>query len=81
MAGNAGKGRPMGSRGRVTVETLALMEDGKTRCAFALEIMNDETKPIELRLTRRGLPLPICTRDPARTASHNFRSAGEIRYA
>ena len=65
MAGNAGKAGPMGSRSRVTVETLAPMEVGKTRCAFALEIMNVETKPIELRLTRRGLPLPICTRDPS----------------
>jgi hypothetical protein len=50
MTANTGKGRPPGSRNKLTLETLALVADGKTPVAFALGIMNDETKPQDVRL-------------------------------
>ena len=58
MNGNAGKGRPTGSRNKLTAETLALVADGKTPVAFALGLMNDDTKDIDLRLNAARIAAP-----------------------
>ena len=50
--------RPVGSRNRITAETLALVEDGKTPVAFCLAIMNDETKPDVERLHAARIAAP-----------------------
>jgi hypothetical protein len=64
MTGNTGKGRPYGSRNKLTLETLALVEDGKTPVAFALRIMNDETKTQELRLNAARIAAPYLHSKP-----------------
>jgi hypothetical protein len=64
MTGNTGKGRPPGSRNKLTLETLALVEDGKTPVAFALSIMNDETKSQELRLHAARIAAPYLHSKP-----------------
>src|SRR5215218_2034449 len=64
MIGNTGKGRPAGSRNRPTLETLALVQDGKTPVAFALGIMNDETKTQELRLNAARIAAPYLHSKP-----------------
>jgi hypothetical protein len=64
MSGNAGKGRRLGSRNKLTAETLALVEDGKTPVAFALGIMNDDTKTHELRLHAARIAAPYLHSKP-----------------
>jgi hypothetical protein len=64
MIGNAGKGRALGSRNKLTLETLALVADGKTPVAYALGIMNDETKPQELRLNAARIAAPYLHSKP-----------------
>jgi hypothetical protein len=64
MTGNTGKGRPPGSRNKLTLETLALVEDGKTPVAFALEIMNDESKTQEMRLNAARIAAPYLHSKP-----------------
>ena len=64
MSGNAGKGRPTGSRNRLTAETLALVADGKTPVAFALGIMNDDTKGMDLRLNAARIAAPYLHSKP-----------------
>src|SRR5687767_5906663 len=64
MAGNAGKGRLPGSRNKLTLETLALVADGKTPVAFALGIMNDETKPQDVRLNAARIAAPYLHSKP-----------------
>src|SRR5262245_52922791 len=58
MAGNAGKGRALGSRNKLTLETLALVSDGKTPVALALEIMKDDSKALEVRLHAAKIAAP-----------------------
>jgi hypothetical protein len=64
MSGNAGKGRQLGSRNKLTVETLGLVADGRTPVAFALGIMNDENKPQELRLNAARIAAPYLHSKP-----------------
>jgi hypothetical protein len=64
MAGNAGKGRAPGSRNKLTSETLALVADGKTPVAFALEIMKDDSKTMELRLNAARIVAPYLHSKP-----------------
>src|SRR6185295_17883394 len=64
MSGTAGKGRPFGSRNKLTVETLALVADGKTPVAFALGIMNDEAKDMDLRLNAARIAAPYLHSKP-----------------
>jgi hypothetical protein len=64
MSGNAGKGRARGSRNKLTLETLELVADGKTPVAFALGIMNDATKGIELRLNAARIAAPYLHSKP-----------------
>jgi hypothetical protein len=64
MGGNAGKGRAPGSRNKLTLDTLALVENGKTPVAFALGIMNDDTKPQELRLNAARIAAPYLHSKP-----------------
>jgi len=64
MSGNAGKGRKPGSRNRITAETLALIEDGKSPVAFALEIMKDESKALDLRLNAARIAAPYLHSKP-----------------
>src|SRR5215208_7234117 len=64
MTSNTGKGRPPGSRNKLTLETIALVEDGKTPVAFALGIMNDETKTQELRLNAARIAAPYLHSKP-----------------
>jgi hypothetical protein len=44
------RGRPVGSRNRLTKETLALVGEGPTPVAYLLSLMRDETKPQDVRL-------------------------------
>jgi hypothetical protein len=64
MTANSGKGRPPGSRNKLTLETLALVADGKTPVAFALGIMNDETKPQAVRLNAARIAAPYLHSKP-----------------
>src|SRR5215208_2463977 len=64
MTVNTGKGRPLGSRNKLTLQTLALVEDGNTPVAFALGILNDETKAQELRLTAARIAAPYLHSKP-----------------
>src|SRR5215207_3053001 len=64
MSGNAGKGRPTGSRNKLTAETIALVADGKTPVAFALGLMNDETKDMDLRLNAARIAAPYLHSKP-----------------
>ena len=64
MAGNTGKGRPPGSRNKLTLETLALVANGKTPVAFALEIMKDESKTMDLRLNAARIAAPYLHSKP-----------------
>ena len=50
MSDNPGRGRPAGSRNRLTRETLALVGDGSTPVAFLLSLMRYETKSQDIRL-------------------------------
>jgi hypothetical protein len=64
MAGGGSKpgerrgGRQQGSRNKRTQETLALIGDGESPCAFALAIMHDDTKKIELRMEAARIAAP-----------------------
>jgi hypothetical protein len=58
MAGNAGLGRPKGARNKLTRETLALVADGSTPVAFALEIMRDDSKCLDVRLYSAKIAAP-----------------------
>src|SRR5262245_45722338 len=58
MAGNAGKGRVSGSRNKLTLETLALVTDGQTPVAFALEVMKDDSKGLDVRLHAARIAAP-----------------------
>ncbi len=58
MSGNAGKGRRPGSRNRLTLATMELMEEGETPCAFALRIMRDNTKSDDFRLQAARIAAP-----------------------
>jgi len=64
MSGNAGRGRPPGSRNKLTADTLALVSDGRTPVAFALEIMNDESKSMDLRLNAARIAAPYLHSKP-----------------
>ena len=64
MTGNIGKGRPPGSRNKLTLATLALVEDGKTPVAFALGVMNDEARSHELRLHAARIAAPYLHSKP-----------------
>ncbi|HEY7557156.1 MAG TPA: hypothetical protein VIH18_20330 [Candidatus Binatia bacterium] len=64
MTGNTGRGRPLGSRNKLTAETLALVTDGRTPVAFALGLMNDESKPQDLRLNAARIAAPYLHSKP-----------------
>jgi hypothetical protein len=64
MTGNTGRGRPLGNRNKLTAETLALVADGKTPVAFALGIMNDDTKVMDLRLNAAPIAAPYLHSKP-----------------
>jgi hypothetical protein len=64
MTGNTGRGRPLGSRNKLTAKTLALVSDGKTPVAFALGIMNDEAKAMDLRLNAARIAAPYLHSKP-----------------
>lgn len=57
-AGNAGKGRAVGSRNKRTEVLLELAETGETPCAFALRIMRDEEQPPDIRMHAAKLAAP-----------------------
>lgn len=50
MQGNAGKGRPKGSRNKWTEELLALAGDGETPVEFGLRVLRDEKATLDQRL-------------------------------
>ena len=54
----------MGSRNKLTAETLALVSDGKTPVAFALGLMNDDTKDMDLRLNAARIAAPYLHSKP-----------------
>ena len=64
MTANTGRGRPLGSRNKITAETLALVSDGKTPVAFALEIMKDDSKGMDLRLNAARIAAPYLHSKP-----------------
>src|SRR5688572_7046710 len=69
MAGNAGQGRPKGARNKLTRETLALVSDGQTPVAFALEIMKDDSKGLDVRLHAARIAAPYLHSRPQPEAS------------
>jgi hypothetical protein len=52
------RGRPAGSRNRLTLETLALAGDGETPVAYLLGIMRDPEKPQDVRLQAAKFAAP-----------------------
>jgi hypothetical protein len=58
-AGNAGKGREVGSRNKRTLALMAVAEEGETPAAFALRIMRDQDKPDDLRMHAARLAAPL----------------------
>jgi hypothetical protein len=65
MAGNAGMGRPKGSRNRRAAELLALAGDGETPVEFGLRIMRDEKASLEQRLQAARFAAPFLHPRPA----------------
>lgn len=65
MPGNAGLGRPKGSRNRFTADLLARMTEGRTPVDFALCVMHTQTAPIQIRLQAAKLALPYVHTRPA----------------
>jgi hypothetical protein len=59
MSGNAGMGRPKGSRNKWTEELLALAADGETPVEFGLRIMRDEKATLEQRLQAARFSAPF----------------------
>ena len=47
---NVGKGRPKGSRNKVTAATLALLEDGESPLALLVRISRDQEQELGLRM-------------------------------
>lgn len=64
MAGGGSKsgerrgGRKPGSRNKRTLAALELVSDGKTPCAFVLELMCDEGQPLNVRLEAARIAAP-----------------------
>jgi hypothetical protein len=56
--GNAGMGRPKGSRNKLTLATLALVEDGESPCAFCIRVMLDESQDLAVRLNAARIAAP-----------------------
>jgi hypothetical protein len=54
----ATRGRPAGSRNRLTRETLALIGEGETPVAYLLGIMRDTEKPQDIRLQAARFAAP-----------------------
>jgi hypothetical protein len=52
------RGRPAGSRNRLTLETLALVGEGETPVAYLLGIMRDTDKPQDVRLQAAKFAAP-----------------------
>jgi hypothetical protein len=59
MAGNAGMGRPKGSRNWRTQDARELVGDGETPVAFGLRIMKDAAQPIEIQLHGARIAAPF----------------------
>ena len=59
MTGNAGVGRPKGSRNKWTTELLALAADGETPVEFGLRIMRDDKATVEQRLQAARFAAPF----------------------
>ena len=70
MAGNAGKGRELGSRNKRTLDLLELASQGETPCAFALRIMRDEATPVNLKIHAARLAAPYIHPKPQPEARH-----------
>jgi hypothetical protein len=58
VAENSTRGRPAGSRNRLTRETLALIGEGETPVAYMLGIMRDIEKPQDIRLQAARFAAP-----------------------
>jgi hypothetical protein len=65
MAGNAGLGRPKGSRNRFTADLLARMSEGRTPLDFASSLMHTQDAPIQYRLQAAKLTIPYVHTRPA----------------
>jgi hypothetical protein len=65
MPGNAGLGRPKGSRNKCTAELLALAAEGETPVEFGLRIMRDEDATLEQRLHAARFAAPYLHTKPA----------------
>ena len=59
MAGNAGKGRPQGSRNRLTEETLALASDGESPLALLIRVSRDTEQDLPVRLNAARWAAPF----------------------
>jgi hypothetical protein len=51
-------GRKHGTRNKRTLETLSLLADGESPCAFALNLMGDTEQPIKVRLEAAKIAAP-----------------------
>ena len=68
MPGNAGKGRPRGSRNKRTAEFLEFAGGGESPAAFGLRIMHDETASLEQRLHAARIAAPYVHSRPVAPA-------------
>ena len=68
MAGNAGLGRPKGSRNKRTEELLALAGEGESPVEFGLRIMRDQDANLEQRLFAARFIAPYLHSRPATAA-------------
>lgn len=59
MAGNTGKGRPQGSRNKLTEETLALAGDGESPLALMVRVSRDTEQGLPMRLNAARWAAPF----------------------
>ncbi len=65
MAGNAGLGRPKGSRNKATAELMALAAEGETPVEFGLRVMRDGEATMDQRLNAARFIAPYLHTRPA----------------
>jgi hypothetical protein len=65
MAGSAGQGRPRGARNKRTRQLLALAGEGESPVEFALNVMRDDTKTLDVRLYAARMVAPYIHARPA----------------
>ena len=82
MAGNAGKGRPQGSRNKLTEETLALTAEGESPLALMIRVSRDDLQDLSMRLNAARWAAPFLHSKPyPEQPTVSFRLPGTITTA